>query len=157
ALEQLGTVAIIGVGLIGGSIGLALRSRRVATEVIGVGRDPATLEQAGRLGAIDRGTTQLRAGGAAAEVGLVFTPGALVAEEVRRSAELAPSDVLVTDAGSAKWQIVEAVERHPRCGSVFVGAHPIAGSERRGVGHAHAELFRDRPCVLTPTPRTRPD
>jgi prephenate dehydrogenase len=156
-LEQLGTVAIIGVGLIGGSIGLALRTRRLASEVVGVGRDPARLDQALRLGTIDRGTTELSEGVAGAAVVVVCTPVDRVAEDVRRSAEAAPADVLVTDAGSAKRQIVEAVERHARAGSVFVGAHPVAGSERRGAAHARANLFDGRPCVLTPTHRTRKD
>ena len=62
----------------------------------------------------------------------------------------------MTDAGSSKRQIVEAVERHPRSAAVFVGAHPLAGSERSGVAHARADLFDGRVCVLTPTPRTRP-
>ncbi len=66
ALELAGTVALVGVGLIGGSIGLALRTRKLASEVIGVGRDQATLDQARRLGAIDRGTTDLGDGVAAA-------------------------------------------------------------------------------------------
>jgi prephenate dehydrogenase len=156
-LVQLGTVAVIGVGLIGGSIGLALRARRLVTEVIGIGRDPSTLDQAVRCGAIDRGTTDLREGVAAAEVVVVCTPVNRVAEDVRLSTESAPVDVLVTDAGSSKRQIVEAVERHSRGPSVFVGAHPIAGSERRGIAHARADLFDGRPCVLTPTPRTRAD
>jgi prephenate dehydrogenase len=154
-LEQHGTVAIIGVGLIGGSIGQALRSRKLASEVVGVGRDPTTLGEAVRLGAIDRGTTEVRDGVASARVVVVCTPVNRVAEDVRRVSESAPADVLITDAGSTKRQIVEAVERQARTGSVFVGAHPIAGSERRGVAHAHADLFERRPCVLTPTPRTR--
>ena len=68
-MESPGTVAIVGVGLIGGSIGLALRSRELASGVIGVGRDQATLDLAVRLGAIDRGTTDLEAGVAEADVG----------------------------------------------------------------------------------------
>jgi prephenate dehydrogenase len=86
---------------------------------------------------------------------VIATPVNRVAEDVRGSAECAPAEVLITDAGSAKRQIVEAVERHARSASVFVGAHPIAGSEQRGVTHARADLFVGRPCVLTPTPRTR--
>src|SRR5438046_5235034 len=86
-LEQLGTVAIIGVGLIGGSIGLALRTRKVASEVVGIGRDPATLDQAVRLGALDRGTTEVRDGVAAAGVVVVCTPVNRVAEDVRRATE----------------------------------------------------------------------
>jgi prephenate dehydrogenase len=156
-LERLRTVAIVGVGLIGGSIGLALRSRALASEVIGVGRDPSALESAVRLGAIDRGTTDLEAGLVEADVVVVCTPVSRIADDVRRAAEAAPGHVLVTDAGSSKRQIVEAVERHPKSASVFVGAHPLAGSERRGVNHARADLFENRVCVVTPTARTRPD
>jgi prephenate dehydrogenase len=153
----MGTVAIVGVGLIGGSIGLVLRGRELASDVIGVGRDQSALEVAVGLGAITRGTTDLEAGVALADVVLVCTPVSRIADDVRRAAEAAPSHVLVTDAGSSKRQIVEAVERHPRAAAVFVGAHPLAGSERRGVHHARADLFDDRVCVLTPTARTRPD
>jgi prephenate dehydrogenase len=156
-LEPFGSVTILGVGLIGGSIGLALRSRGLASEVIGVGRDPDSLGEAVKRGAIDRGTTDLRDGMGSAEVVVVCTPVDRVAEDVRRSAEAAPQEVLITDAGSSKRQIVEAVERQPRGTSVFVGAHPVAGSERRGVNHARADLFDGRPCVLTPTSRTPPD
>jgi prephenate dehydrogenase len=156
-LEQCGTVAILGVGLIGGSIGLALRSRRAAAEVIGIGRDAGSLAEAVRRGAIDRATTDLEAGLESADVVVVCTPVNRVAEDVRRCAEAAGPDVLITDAGSSKRQIVEVVERQPQCASVFVGAHPIAGSERRGVAHARADLFEGRPCVLTPTSRTPPD
>jgi prephenate dehydrogenase len=156
-LEPFGRVAILGVGLIGGSIGLALRSRRAAAEVIGVGRDTGSLAQAVERGAIDRATMDLHAGVEAAEVVVVCTPVNRVAEDVRRCAEATGPDVLITDAGSSKRQIVEVLERQPRCASVFVGAHPIAGSERRGVAYAKADLFDGRPCVLTPTSRTPGD
>jgi prephenate dehydrogenase len=155
ALEQQGTVAVIGVGLIGGSIGLALRSRQLASEVIGVGRDAAALDEAVRLGAIDRGTTELRDGVGSAHIVVICTPVNRIVEDVRRAAEAAPANVLITDAGSTKRQIVEAVERQSGLASVFVGAHPIAGSERRGVSNARADLFDGRACAITPTPRTR--
>ena len=154
-MERFGTVAIIGVGLIGGSIGLALRARRLAREVVGVGRDPLSLEQAERLGAIDRGTTEIGSGVARADLVIVCTPVNRVAEDVLRAVEAAPADVLITDVGSSKRQIVEAVERHPAAATVFVGAHPLAGSEQRGAGHARADLFDGRVCILTPTARTR--
>jgi prephenate dehydrogenase len=155
-LERLGTVAIIGVGLIGGSIGLALRARGLAADVVGVGRNPATLELARSRGAIDRGTTELEQGTRDAEVVVVCTPVNRIAEDVRRSAESAGGAILVTDAGSAKRQIVEAVERHAPSAALFVGAHPLAGSEQRGVENAQADLFDGRACVITPTPRTPP-
>jgi len=156
-LERLGTVAIIGVGLIGGSIGLALRSRKLAAQVTGVGRNPQALDQAVRLGAIDQGTTDLEAGVAGAEVVVVCTPVDRVADDVCRAAEFAPADALITDAGSSKRQTIEAVERQPQAAAVFVGAHPLAGSERKGVANARADLFDGRLCVLTPTPRSRLD
>ena len=111
-LEPFGTVAILGVGLIGGSVGLALRSRGLSAEVIGVGRDAATLDLAVKRGAIDRATTDVREGVGSAEVVVVCTPVDRVVEDVRRCAEAAASEVLITDAGSSKRQIVEALERH---------------------------------------------
>ena len=148
------TVAIVGVGLIGGSVGLALRARGLARRVIGIGRDEARLDQARRLGAIDEGTTDIAHGADGADIAVVCTPVDRVAEDVRRLAEFGRDDLLITDAGSTKARIVEAVERHPSARTRFVGAHPIAGSERQGADYARADLFRDRPCVLTPTPRT---
>jgi len=156
-LEPLDTVAIIGVGLIGGSLGLALRSGGLAARVVGVGRDPRTLEQAKASGAIDAATTDLAVGVADAAVVVVCTPVSRISHDVRRVAEAAPADALVTDAGSTKRQIVESVEGHPTAAEVFVGAHPIAGSERSGSAHARPGLFRGRVCVLTPTPRTPSD
>jgi prephenate dehydrogenase len=143
------------VGLIGGSIGLALRDRALAWEIVGVGRDPGTLDSAVHLGAIDRGTTDMAIAVADADVVVVCTPVSRIADDVRRAAELSPDRAFVTDAGSSKRKIVEAVERHPRSAAVFVGAHPLAGSEQRGVKHAQADLFNGRVSVLTPTPRTR--
>jgi len=156
-LQSLETVAIVGVGLIGGSIGLALRSRGLAVRVVGVGRDLKTLHQARQRGIIDQATTDLEEGVAAAEVVVVCTPVSRIPHDVRRAAEAVPAGALVTDAGSTKRQIVETVETNLAAADVFVGAHPIAGSERAGAAHARAGLFRDRVCVLTPTPRTSID
>jgi prephenate dehydrogenase len=153
-LERFGTVAIIGVGLIGGSIGMALRSRRIAAHVIGVGRDQQSLDEAAQSGAIDRGTTDFDSGVSEADLVIVCTPVNRIAEDVYRAALAAPADVLITDVGSSKRQIVEAVERHARSSAAFVGAHPIAGSERRGASHARFDLLEGRVCILTPTPRT---
>ncbi len=156
-MERLGNVAIIGVGLIGGSIGLALRSRKLAAQVIGVGRNALALDQAVQLGAIHSGTTDLDSGVKGAEIVVVCTPVDRVADDVGRAAESAPADALITDSGSSKRKLIEAVERQPKAAAVFVGAHPLAGSERTGVANARADLFDGRVCVLTPTPRTRLD
>ena len=151
------TVAILGVGLIGGSIGLALRARGPSWRVVGVGRNPETLDEARRAGAIDEGTTDLAAGVAGADVAVVCTPVGRVAADALAAAEAGPASLLVTDAGSTKRGIVRAVEAHPRGRATFVGAHPIAGSERKGAAHARADLFEGRACVLTPTAQTPPD
>ena len=156
-MEQSGTVTIIGVGLIGGSIGLALRARRRAKRVVGVGRNSEALEEARRLGAIDEGTTDLAEGVADADVAVVCTPVTRIAADAIAAATAGPDGILVTDAGSTKRGIVEAVESDPRGLAAFVGAHPIAGSERKGVAYAQAGLFEGRACVLTPTARTPAD
>jgi prephenate dehydrogenase len=153
-LERHGTVAIIGVGLIGGSIGLALRARGLAQRVIGIGRTQATLADAERKGAIDAGTTDFDSGVAQADVTVVCTPVGQIAAAVIRAAERGPARTLVTDAGSTKRLIVEAVERNDHARAAFVASHPIAGSERKGVAHASAELLEGRVCVITPTAQT---
>jgi prephenate dehydrogenase len=156
-LERLGTVAIVGVGLIGGSIGLALRARGLAERVVGIGRDQERLDEARRLGAIDEGTTDHSSGFASAQVAVICTPVDRIAEEVRFAAQCGPEGMLITDAGSTKRAIVEAVEADTRARTAFVGAHPIAGSERNGVSHARADLFVERVCALTPTGQTPAD
>ncbi len=156
-MERVGTVAIIGVGLIGGSIGLALRSKQRAGRVIGVGRDVSRLEEARTLGAIDDFATDLAVGVAEADVAVVCTPVTRIVEDILACSRSGPESILVTDAGSTKARIVEGVERDAQARARFVGAHPIAGSERQGVAFARADLFEGRSCVLTPTPQTPPD
>jgi prephenate dehydrogenase len=153
-LEPLGTVAIVGVGLIGGSVGSALRARALARRVVGIGRNEARLAEGVRLGALDVATTELARGVSEADVVVVCTPVTQVADDVMRAAESSEEDVLITDAGSTKRTIVEAVERDPRSRAVFVGGHPIAGSEQKGVEYARPDLFQGRVCALTPTRQT---
>jgi prephenate dehydrogenase len=150
-------VAIVGVGLIGGSIGLTLRAGRLSERVVGVGRTMARLREALALGAIDEATTELARGVAEADAVVVCTPVTQIAADVHEAAACGPEDLLVTDAGSTKRRIVEAVEKNARSRAVYVGGHPLAGSERQGVAHAQPELFEGRVCVLTPTAATPPD
>jgi prephenate dehydrogenase len=156
-LDRFGSVAIIGVGLIGGSVGLALRRRGLADEVVGIGRHEARLAEASRLGAIDMAATDLATGVERADVVVICTPVSRIARDVAEAAAHAPEGALLTDAGSTKRRIVEEVERDARAARAFVAAHPIAGSERQGAAYGRADLFENRACVLTPTPRTSPD
>ena len=148
-------IAIVGVGLIGGSCALAWRRAGIAGHIVGVGRGRANLERALELGVIDEIASDTASGVSGADVVLVAVP---VGQLSRVLAEMLPAlspAVLVTDAGSTKQDVVAAARavlgpRLPR----FVPAHPIAGAERSGVEAARAELYHGRQVVLTPLPET---
>jgi prephenate dehydrogenase len=148
------TVAIVGVGLIGGSIGMAVRQRRLARRVVGIGRHQRPLSQARRLGAIDQGTTQMRRGVSDAELIVVCTPVDTIVSQAISAAESCPAGAILTDSGSTKARIVERLENELADRVGFVGSHPLAGSERTGVAVARPDLFEHRVCVITRTPRT---
>jgi prephenate dehydrogenase len=155
ATQHWNTVAIVGVGLIGGSIGLGLRQRGLANEVIGIGRSAVSLRVARRVGAVTRATTDLRRGVAQAELVVVCTPVACIAQHVQQAAAAARCAPLITDAGSTKASIVRQVDGQLPGGARFVGSHPLAGSEKTGPGEARADLFVDRITIVTPTRHTR--
>jgi prephenate dehydrogenase len=150
-------VVIVGVGLIGGSIGQAVRALGLAERVVGMGRDRERLGEAQRLGAIDEATTDPARAFESAEVAVICTPVDRIVEDARSAVRLGPEGMLVTDAGSTKRKIVEALEADDDARLKFVGAHPIAGSERSGAPHARADLFAGRACVITSTTRTAED
>lgn len=143
-------VAIVGVGLIGGSIGLALRERQLAEEVVGVGRRQLSLNQALNRGAITSGTLDLAAGVADAEVVIVATPVASVGDDVCAALAAAPHEALVTDVGSTKASICLAIEQAAIDSSNFVGSHPLAGDHRSGPDFARADLLEGKVVVVTP-------
>jgi prephenate dehydrogenase len=151
---RIGTLTIVGVGLIGGSIGLAARRRGLAGRVIGSGRNAATLERARELGAIDHACLDLGEAVRRADVVVFCTPVTLIAEQVLAAAPACGNGTLLTDAGSTKGAIVRALEGKLPREVRFVGSHPLAGSEKRGSDHADADLFQGRVTVVTPTPKT---
>ncbi len=155
AMKQWDTIAIVGVGLIGGSIGLALRKRKLAKNVVGIGRRQTSLRMAHRIGAVTHTTIDLNKGVAEAELIVVCTPVGHIIEHVRQVAQHCPERVLITDAGSTKQTIVAALDDGLGHGCRFLGSHPLAGSERTGAGHATANLFEGRMAILTPTKNTR--
>jgi len=154
-MKHFKSVAIVGVGLIGGSIGLALRQRGLADTVIGIGRRQATLRTARRVGAVSNTTVDLAKGVADAELIVVCTPVGRIVEDVRRAAEHCREGTLITDAGSTKHTIVEALDNQLPRGCRFLGSHPLAGGEKTGPAHAKADLFEGRIALLTPTRNTR--
>lgn len=148
------TLAIVGVGLLGGSVGLAAKARGISRRVVGIGRSPANLAKAKDLGVIDSLTTDLTAGVADADLIVVCSPVDKIAEHALEAAKAAKSGALITDVGSTKANIVRDVEAKIPPGVAFVGAHPLAGSEKQGAENARAELFDNRVCILTPTANT---
>jgi len=148
-------VAVVGVGLIGGSIGLALQERKLAKKVIGIGHRQVTLRIARRVGAVTNTTIDLSKGVAESELVIVCTPVGRIVEDVKTAADHAPPGTLITDVGSTKRTIVEAIDgRLPR-GCRFLGGHPLAGGEKAGPSNAAANLFDGRLALLTPTPNTK--
>ena len=154
-MKPLQTVAIVGVGLIGGSIGMAVRKRGIVGSVVGIGRRQETLRVARRVGAVTHTTVDLAKGVAEAELVIVCTPVGRIVEDVRSVAEHCPPETLITDAGSTKQAIVEALDGTLPRGCRFLGSHPLAGGEKNGPAHASADLFEGRVAILTPTRNTR--
>jgi prephenate dehydrogenase len=141
-------IAVIGVGLIGGSIGLAARERLGAT-VTGISRRRSALALALERGAVDRAADSIADAVADAEAVFVAVPVGLLPESISAVLAAAPADCVVSDAGSTKRAVVGAID-DPR----FVGGHPLAGAETTGVEHARADLFEGATWYLTPTERT---
>lgn len=151
-------LAVVGLGLIGGSVARGVKARGLAEEVVGVGRDPVRLHEAHRAGAADRVVTELAGGLRGADLVLLATPvGSLPALAREAWALLEPGAVL-TDVGSVKGEIVTVVGASPpRPGAGFVGGHPLAGSEQSGFSASHPDLFEGAVTILTPTDTTPPE
>jgi len=147
-------IAIIGVGLIGGSLALALRRKGLIGTVTGIGRTRENLETALERGIIDEFTQDIAEGVRGADLVLVCVPVLKIAEVVRKALSGLTSPCIITDAGSVKGRVIEEVEPLLPPGIEFVPAHPVAGTEESGAGAAFETLFEDRLTVITPTART---
>jgi prephenate dehydrogenase len=154
-------VAIVGVGLIGGSIGLSLLKRGIARQVVGIGRRASSLQEALGAGCITAATCDLEEGVSKSDIVIICTPVDAIVPLTLAAARLCPPGCLLTDAGSTKEAIVAQVEAG--LGSEgdapvrFVGSHPLAGSEKNGPAAASADLFEGRVVVITPTQRSAPE
>jgi prephenate dehydrogenase len=133
---------------------MALKQRRLARRVVGIGRRPSSLRQARRLGAIDYGTTQMNRGVCDADFTVLCTPVDAIANHAMQAAGCCPQGAILTDSGSTKVRIVAQLETELTDRVAFVGSHPLAGSEKSGVAVARPDLFDGRVCVVTKTPRT---
>jgi len=150
-------LAIVGVGLLGGSVAKAVRAGGLAREIVGVGRDEARLGTALHDGALDSATTDIKVGVSDADFVLLAVPVLAVEALLPRVWWAAPDGATVTDVASTKAGIVRVADQlAARRALAFVGSHPMAGSERSGYGVARANLFRAATVIVTPTDRTEP-
>lgn len=143
-------VVIVGVGLLGGSVGLALRHRKLAKSIVGVGRNLVTLRQAAARGAITEISEDLSAACNGADLVVVGTPVQTIADFVRQAltSRLA-ANCVVTDVGSTKSTICQQL--NSASSSRFCGSHPMAGGEKSGVAYASPDLFLGKRTIITPT------
>jgi len=142
-------LAVLGVGLIGGSIGLAARENIEGVEVVGWGRSPDTLRVALERGAIDRAAASTEEALEGAELCFACAPVGALPEQLRSALAAAGPGCAVSDVGSTKCDVVAAIED-----SRFIGGHPVAGAETAGVAHARADLFQGAVWYLTPHSRS---
>ena len=148
-------ITIIGVGLLGGSLGLAIKRRRLARQVAGYVRRAASVKECAKARAMDFATTDLLAAVWDADLVILCTPLAQMRVLVKQMQPALKRGAIVTDVGSVKAVVVKELESLvTKAGAHFVGSHPMAGAEKTGVAASRADLFECAMCVVTPTKRT---
>lgn len=147
-------VTIIGVGLMGGSIGMGIKKRRLAQEVVGLSQQPTSIATALKAGAIDHGTHDLKKAVHNADLVVLSTPVSIIAEVLPVIGPHLKRNCIVTDVGSTKASIVSAAQKFFPPHVYFIGSHPLVGSEKKGAEHADADLFVNATCLMTPTDKT---
>jgi len=143
-------LVVIGTGLIGGSLALALKKAGAVARVTGVGRGRDNLQLAAELGVVDDWTQDIAAAVADADMVVVAVPMAAYGAVFAAMRDALPVDAIVTDTGSTKQSALAAARECLPAGCHFIAGHPIAGTEQSGAGAAFAELFANRLCILTP-------
>ena len=147
-------MAVIGVGLIGGSLARVLRQQGEVDEIVGIGRTEPNLQRAVELGVIDRYSQDPCQGVLGADLVFLATPVCSIAAVLEKIAPYLAPGCVVTDGGSVKESVVAACEPIMPAGTFFVGGHPIAGTEKSGVDASFATLFAGKRCIVTPTANT---
>jgi len=150
-------LVVIGTGLIGGSLALALKQAGVVKRVTGVGRNPQNLHDALNLGVIDDASHDIKSAVVGADMVLLAVPVSACRQVFDDLRDALPKHALVSDAGSTKQSVIEAAQASGMDMQHFVPAHPIAGTEHSGASAAFASLFQNHCCILTPTTETTPE
>ena len=151
-------ITLAGVGLLGGSLGLAVKQRGLATKVDGLVRRSASISECDKLGVVDHATRDPLRAVENADLLVLCTPLGQMREVLKKMLPALPRGAIVTDVGSVKASVVQDFEPLvAEVGGHFVGSHPMAGAEKTGAGAARADLFVNAVCVITPTPRSTPE
>ncbi|MBM3833031.1 MAG: prephenate dehydrogenase/arogenate dehydrogenase family protein [Verrucomicrobia bacterium] len=150
-------IALVGIGLMGGSLGLAIKQRGLARRVEGFVRRAASIAECEKFGVVDQAGCDLCAAVTDAELVILCTPIAQMRELAERMVPALKRGAIITDVGSVKGVLVADLEPIvARAGAEFLGSHPMAGAEKMGVSAARANLFGNALCVITPTARSTP-
>jgi prephenate dehydrogenase len=148
-------ITIVGVGLLGGSLGLAIKRLRLADEVAGYVRRAASIADCKKAKAVDSCTCDLKEAVAGADLIVLCTPLAQMLPLLKKMLPAIRRGAIITDVGSVKSTVVKELESLvAKAGAHFIGSHPMAGAEKTGVAAARAELFANAVCVVTPTKRS---
>lgn len=149
-------VTIIGLGLIGGSLALAIKEKKLAKEVVGVSRRKSTISRAIKKKIVDSATLDLKRGVKDSDLIIIAAPVLKITEIMKLAAPFLKKGAILTDAGSTKRYVVKEAEKIIRGGVYFVGSHHIAGSEKSGVKSADKDLFKKAYCIITKTKNADP-
>jgi prephenate dehydrogenase len=149
-------LAVLGLGLLGGSLAWAARARGLAGEVVGCGRRPEPLRRARERGLVDRVALTPAEAVAGADLVVLATPVGTMGPLLAEAAPALAAGALVTDVGSVKAMLADTLPGLLPPGAVYVGSHPMAGSHEKGPDHARADLFEGAACIVTPRPGDPP-
>jgi len=146
-------ISIIGTGLIGGSLGLTIHKKKLASKVVGIGRNPDKLDKALKRKSVDEVTTEYSQGVQEADLVIICTPVRCIVPIFKEIFPYLPQGCIVTDAGSTKNSIVQNIQNYlSQSGKkvYFIGSHPMAGSEKSGIEAAQEDLYEGSLCIITP-------
>jgi prephenate dehydrogenase len=149
-------MAVVGVGLIGGSLAQAVKQRKAVGEILGIGRDAQRLARARERGIIDAFAARIDETLGGADLVVVATPVGIIVDLIKEMVPFLKKGAIITDAGSVKTAIVKEAETCVPDTLHFVGSHPIAGTENSGFESSFPSLFNDRKCIITPVAGTDP-
>lgn len=156
-MDKVRQITIVGTGLLGSSCGLGLRAAGYCGRIVGVGRHVETVERARELGCVDEAATSLEAPVRGSDMVILATPLSYFAGLLQELARYDHPGMIITDVGSTKQQVCAEARRWLPDPTRFVGSHPMAGSEQHGPDAAKADLFRGKPCIITPESDTDPE